>query len=174
MALAKAAAPNVVGAYLAAGFAILIWSGTPAATRLAVLDMDPLGAALLRTVLAAAVAIPFLLMQPKRPRPVGRRAWGVLSLTAVTGFFGFTVLFSIGTQMTSATHAALINASIPLFVGVIGIMTERSTPRIAPLQFFMPVVSLALAVAIFQEALTVPLLASATAIVLGIIISKKG
>lgn len=297
----KAASPvssNVLGAYLAAGFAILIWSGTPAATRLAVLDMDPLAAAILRTVLAAAVAIPLLAMQPKRPRPVGRREWGVLSLTAVTGFFGFTVLFSIGTQMTSATHAALINASIPLFAGMIGIMTERSMPRaawfvglgvsfsgvvalitmrgpdgdgaslmgdllclassvvaaagyvsgsqlaksigsvsvtfwavsiaavvqvpllyflwdaadwsaitsqgwsavmflalgpslaayvawywglahggvvrIAPLQFFMPVVSLTLAVSIFQEALTLPLLASAAAIVAGIVISKKG
>ena len=59
MALAKAAAPNVMGAYVAAGFAILIWSATPAATRLAVLDMDPLLAAILRTVLAAAVAIHF-------------------------------------------------------------------------------------------------------------------
>ncbi len=298
VAVAEAAAPNVLGAYLAAGFAILIWSGTASATRLAVLDMDPLLAAILRTVLAAAVVIPFLLMQPKRLRPVGRRAWGVLSLTAVTGFVGFTVLFSIGTQMTSATHAALINGSIPLFASLIGVWTERTRPRpawlaglalsfagvvalitmrgpdgdgsslmgdllclassvaaaagyvsgsqlaksigavsvtfwavslaaivqvpllyfmwdagdwsaisaqgwgavvflalgsslaayvawywglaeggvvrIAPLQFFMPVVSLALAVSIFQEALTLPLMASATAIVLGIVISKKG
>jgi len=289
---------NMLGAYFAAGVAILIWSGTPAATRLAVLDMDPLAAALLRTVLAAGVAVPVLLLLPKRPRPEGLRQWGVLAVTAVTGFFGFTILFSIGTQLTSVAHAALINASIPLFAGLFGVMTDSRTPsfkwfvglalsfvgvialitvrgpngdgaslmgdllclassvvaavgyvsgsqlaksigtvsvtfwavslaafvqvpllyilwdaadwaaigrqgwgavaylalgpslaayvawywglaqggvvRIAPLQFLMPVVSLTLAVSIFHEVLTLPLLASATAIIAGIVMSKKG
>jgi len=109
----------LLGAYLAAGIAILIWSGTPAATRLAVLDMDPLAAALLRTVLASLVTVPVLLVlslaKASSARPVGRRQWRVLVLTAATGFMGFTVLFSVGTQLTSAAHAALINASIPLF-----------------------------------------------------------
>jgi len=286
------------GAYLAAGMAILIWSGTPAATRLAVLDMDPLAAAVMRTVLASAVAIPLLLLLPSRPRPVGRRQWGVLAVTSASGYLGFTVLFSIGTQMTSAAHAALINASIPLFAGLFGALADRQAPRtawfvgmalsfvgvmaliavrgtdgdgaslvgdllclgssvvaavgyvtgsqlaksigtvsvtfwavslaalvqlplvyvlwdaadwaaigmqgwgavaylalgpslaayvawywglarggvvrMAPLQFLMPVMSLTLAVSIFHEALTLPLLVSATAIVAGIIISKKG
>jgi len=288
---------TLLGAYLAAGVAILIWSGTPAATRLAVLDMDPLAAAIMRTVLAAAVAVPLLLLLPGRQRPVGQRQWGVLAATAVTGFIGFTILFSLGTQLTSAAHAALINASIPLFAGLFGVLAERRAPharwfvgmalsfigvmalitvrgpdgdgaslvgdllclassvvaaigyvtgsqlaksigtvsvtfwavsvaalvqlplvyflwdaadwgaiglqgwgalaylalgpslaayvawywglakggvvRMAPLQFLMPVVSLTLAVSIFQESLTLPLMASATAIVLGIVISKK-
>lgn len=295
----------LLGAYLAAGLAILIWSGTPAATRLAVLDMDPLAAAIMRTVLAAVVAAPVLALlhvrRPARPRPLGRRQWGVLAATAATGFIGFTVLFSLGTQMTSAAHAALINASIPLFAGLFGVLAQRHAPgkawlfgmalsfvgvmalitvrgpaadvdsgatltgdllclassvvaavgyvtgsqlsksigtvsvtfwavslaalvqlplvyllwdaadwaaiglqgwgalaylalgpslaayvawywglahggvvRIAPLQFLMPVVSLTLAVTIFSEALTVPLLASAAAIVAGIVISKRG
>lgn len=293
---------SLLGAYLAAGAAILIWSGTPAATRLAVLDMDPLAAAVMRTVLAAGVAIPLLVLmhslQPARPRPVGRRQWNILALTAASGYLGFTVLFSIGTQMTSASHAALINASIPLFAGLFGVLVNRHLPskawfvgmaisfvgvmalilvrgpddsgasvagdllclassvvaamgyvsgsqlaksigtvsvtfwavslaalvqlplvyflwdaqdwsaigmqgwgalaylalgpslvayvawywglahggvvRIAPLQFLMPVVSLTLAVTIFHEMLTLPLMASAAAIVAGIVISKKG
>jgi len=292
----------LLGAYLAAGIAILIWSGTPAATRLAVLDMDPLAAALLRTVLASLVTVPVLLVlslaKASSARPVGRRQWRVLVLTAATGFMGFTVLFSVGTQLTSAAHAALINASIPLFAGLFGVLVERRVPRrpwfvgmvvsfigvmilivvrgpedsgasvlgdllclassvvaamgyvsgsqlaksigtvsvtfwavslaavvqvplvyllwdaadwaaislqgwgavvflalgptlvayvawywglakggvvrMAPLQFLMPVVSLTLAVSIFQEVLTLALMASATAIVAGIVIAKKG
>lgn len=293
---------TLLGAYIAAGIAILIWSGTPAATRLAVLDMDPLAAAMLRTVLASLITVPVLLAMtlavPARPRPLGKQQWRVLALTAATGFFGFTILFSLGTQLTSAAHAALINASIPLFAGLFGVLVERRVPRrpwfvgmavsfvgvmaliivrgpddsgssvlgdvlclassviaamgyvsgsqlsksigtvsvtfwavslaavvqlplvyllwdaadwaaigmqgwgavtflalgptlaayvawywglahggvvrMAPLQFLMPVVSLTLAVSIFQETLTVGLLASATAIIAGIVISKRG
>ena len=129
--LAQPSPRTLLWAYVAAGFAVLIWSGTPAATRLAVLDMDPLAAALMRTVLASLVTLPWLVMMPKRRLPVGRRQWGILAITAMTGFFGFTVLFSIGTQMTSATHAALINASTPLFAALIGVLVERRVPHIA-------------------------------------------
>lgn len=123
-------ARTLLWAYLAAGFAVLIWSGTPAATRLAVLDMDPLAAALMRTVLASAITLPLLAMMRKQRLPMGRRQWGVLAITAATGFLGFTVLFSIGTQMTSATHAAMINASTPLFAALFGVLAERRVPHI--------------------------------------------
>jgi drug/metabolite transporter (DMT)-like permease len=46
----------------------------------------------------------------------------------VFGFVGFTLLFSYGVQRTSASHAALIIASAPVFTGVIASLFERRLP----------------------------------------------
>ncbi|MBC8269913.1 MAG: hypothetical protein H8E36_14300, partial [Rhodospirillaceae bacterium] len=39
-------------AYMAAAFAVLIWGGTPAATKFVVMGIDPVSAGVLRTILA--------------------------------------------------------------------------------------------------------------------------
>ncbi|HEY9079015.1 DMT family transporter [Magnetovibrio sp.] len=113
--------------YLAAGVAVLIWGASPAATRVAVLEMDPLAAGMLRTVLAALLIWPFLL-RPTAPRPRGRGQWAVLAVTAASGFVGFTLLFALGVKATSAAHSAVINATIPLFSGFFGVLAVRRLP----------------------------------------------
>lgn len=114
-------------AYAAAAVAVLIWGGTPAATKVAVLDFDPLMAALLRTVLAGAIALPVVWLA-RYPLPTTKGDWWLLVLSVVAGFFGFTILFSYGVQQTSATHAALINAIIPVFTGFFGVLLEKKKP----------------------------------------------
>jgi len=113
--------------YVAAAVTILIWGATPAATRIAVLEMDPLAAAVMRTLVAGLLVVPFVL-RPRTPRPQSAQHWWLLSLVAMSGFVGFTMLFSLGVKMTSASHSALINASIPLFSGFFGVVLAKSMP----------------------------------------------
>ncbi len=114
-------------AYAAAAAAVLLWGATPVATKIAVAGMDPVMAAFLRTVLAAAIAVPAVALF-RLPLPTTAAAWMLLAVSAAAGFGGFTVLFSLGVERTSAAHAALINASIPLFTGLFGAIAERRVP----------------------------------------------
>lgn len=126
-ALIQKTKPKLWAPYMAAALTVLIWGAMPAATQIAVLEMDPLAAAILRTLLASLVVLPFL-ARPNFPRPQGRKQWQSLFVVAVCGFVGFTVLFSLGTHLTSVSHSALINSSIPIFTGLFGVLISRNLP----------------------------------------------
>jgi drug/metabolite transporter (DMT)-like permease len=113
---------------LAIGWAaVLLWGGSPIATRLAVLGIDPASVGILRTLLAALLALPLaLLLGLKLPRV--RREWALMLATALGCFVLFPILFSIGVRHTTASHAALVHASTPLFTGVIAALLERRWP----------------------------------------------
>ena len=106
---------------------MVIWGATPAATKYAVSEIDAVTAGVLRTVIAAAFTLPAAFIGRMR-LPRDRGQWGLLALSAAGGFLGFTLLFSLGVQMTSTAHAALINASIPVFAGTFGALAERRAP----------------------------------------------
>ena len=108
--------------------AILIWGATPPVTRIAVIGIDGETVGLLRTILAAVIVIPALLIF-RLPRPSGGHQWFALLIAAVPGFVGYPLLFSIGMEHTSTAHAALIIASAPVFTGIIGFWVERHWPR---------------------------------------------
>ena len=104
--------------YGVAGLAVLLWAGTPAATKLAVGQLDPLAVGVLRTLIAALLALPLVLLQrPALPRLRGGRI--SLLLASLSGFALFPLLFSLGVSRTSAGHAALLIAVAPLFTGLI-------------------------------------------------------
>jgi DME family drug/metabolite transporter len=113
---------------LAVGWvAVLLWGGSPIATRLAVLGIDPLAVGILRTLLAAVLALPLALMlRLKLPRE--RRGWVLILGAALGSYVLFPILFSIGVRHTTASHAALVHASTPLFTGVIAAVLERRWP----------------------------------------------
>ena len=127
MATVTVPAPRLGIAYLSAGAALLIWGATPTATKFVVGEFDPLMAAVLRTVVAAAFVLPFVIWF-RMPLPKGGQDWLLLLVTSFTGFVGFTLLFSYGVQQTSAVHAAMINAGIPVFSGLFGAISERRIP----------------------------------------------
>lgn len=113
---------------LAVGWAaVLLWGGSPIATRLAVLGIDPLAVGILRTVLAAAIALPLaLLLGLKLPRD--GRGWALILAASAGSYVLFPILFSVGVKHTTASHAALVHASTPLFTGVIAALLERGWP----------------------------------------------
>ncbi len=120
-----ALAPGVAAA---AGLAVLIWAATPIATRWAVGVLDPLAVGILRPVLAGAVALPIALAL-RLPRPPGPAGWGLLCIAALGGAVIFPILFSLGMRDTSAAHAGLILAALPIFTGLIVAVVDRRPPR---------------------------------------------
>lgn len=118
---------RLLAVYGVAAIAVLIWGATPAATKVAVTGLDPVIAGILRTVLAAAVVVPAAFVM-RLPLPGNTGEWSLLAVSALGGFAGFTLLFSVGVKMTSASHAALINASIPIFTGLFGAIAEKRVP----------------------------------------------
>ncbi|TCS63161.1 DMT family transporter [Varunaivibrio sulfuroxidans] len=125
--VAGAPIKNLFPAYAAGATVVVIWGATPAATRLAVDAVDPVFVALARTFLAAALVAPFLLWR-RRARPRTGGQWISVMTAGVAGFIVFPLAFSIGVKATSPTHAALINAVIPVFSGFFGVLFERRRP----------------------------------------------
>ena len=110
--------------YLLASTAILLWGATPAATLIAVEGIDALTVGLIRTVTAALILLPLALLL-KLPTPTDRECWTDVLISALTGFVGYTLLYTVGQKLTSTTHAALILASAPIFTGLIGAVIEQ-------------------------------------------------
>jgi drug/metabolite transporter (DMT)-like permease len=114
--------------FLAACFAVVLFALVPASTRIAGLQVDGLSIGLMRAVGAGLLTAPLLVICRLRP-PNNAKDLGLLLVYAFGGFAGFPVLFSLGTQRTSGQHAALIMATIPLFIGLFGIVLDRRLPR---------------------------------------------
>jgi drug/metabolite transporter (DMT)-like permease len=125
-ATATAAAPLAV--YAAAVAALLFWSGTAIANKIAVAHIDPSSAGILRSMLAGLIAgglaLTFRLPFPKR---AGQR--GLLLVSGISSFAVWPMLMSLGLGYTSASHAALIMAMIPVFTGLIAAGFDRAWPR---------------------------------------------
>ncbi len=115
------------GAVLAAGVAVLIWGGTPIATRIAVDTIDPAMVGMLRTLLAA-LAAPLLLLALRLPVPARDGTRPLLAFSGLCAFVLFPVLFSIGIGYTTASHAGLILAMQPIFTALAAHLVEKTLP----------------------------------------------
>lgn len=92
--------------------ALLFWSTSFAATKLAYGSIPPLTLGALRFIVAAVLLGVYVTAKGSLVRP-GRKDLGVIALS---GFLGITLFFSlqnIGVSLTSASNAALIVASFP-------------------------------------------------------------
>jgi drug/metabolite transporter (DMT)-like permease len=113
----------------AAFITITLFALTPITTRFVVAHVDAMTVGLSRTVLAVPVAAAILFAFRLRP-PAGFRQWRLLAVSAGGGFVGFPILFSLGAQRTSAAHACLCMAAIPLFTALTGMLVEGKRPRL--------------------------------------------
>jgi drug/metabolite transporter (DMT)-like permease len=111
----------------AAAITVLIWGTTPIATGIAVRTVDPGLVGILRTLLAALVAVPLVLLFGL-PRPRGRVQWLLLLVSSLGGFVLFPVLYSWGVKLTSAAHSALLIAILPVITALIVSAMERRLP----------------------------------------------
>lgn len=106
---------------------MVVWGATPVATRLATDDLEPLAVAVLRTVLAGAVAAPLLLAR-RESVPRAGRARILLLVAATAGFVVFPLVYTVGQQRTSAMHGAMILAALPIFTGIYVALVARRRP----------------------------------------------
>lgn len=116
------AAPVVVSV-----LCMVIWGASPIATRVATEDMEPLVVAVLRTVLAALVAVPLVAAGGLRP-PANRHSRLLLAVSAASAFVVFPVVYTVGQDRTSAMHGVAILAGLPVFTGLWAALVMRRVP----------------------------------------------
>ncbi len=103
---------------------MVVWGGTPLFTKVATRDIDPLQVGILRTLIAGALAVPILAVS-RRPFPATRQGKGLLMFSGAAAFVAFPLMFGIGQARTSATHGALVLATLPVFTSLFGTLLER-------------------------------------------------
>ncbi len=112
----------------AAGAALALWSGTAVANKIAVGHMDATTAGILRSLLAGAVALA-IAAGCRLPLPRRGRDRVLLLVAGLASFAVWPMLLSLGLGATTAGHAALIMALIPVFTGLIAAAFEGRAPR---------------------------------------------
>ena len=113
--------------FSAALAAVILWAGTPAVTKLAVGELDPVVVGVLRTLVGAVVAVPILFAR-RLAFPASAEARRLLAVSALGGFVVFPLVFSLGLERTSAGHGALAMAVLPIFTGLIAAAWDRRLP----------------------------------------------
>lgn len=113
--------------YGAAAFAVVLWGANPAVTKIAVGGLPGATVGVGRMLLAGLLALPVILLF-RLPPPRAAGDWGLLLAAALGGFVGFPLLFSLGMAKTATSHGALINAAIPVFTGLFGLVAARRWP----------------------------------------------
>ncbi len=94
----------------------LSFSGLQVVGKSVLVVLPPLAIACLRVLFATPV---LFLLARREPAPP-RRLWGRLALLGLLGVFANQVLFIVGLQHTSATNAAILMPSIPVFTVAVG------------------------------------------------------
>jgi drug/metabolite transporter (DMT)-like permease len=114
---------------VAAVFALLLWSGTAIANKIAVAYIDALSAGILRSMLAGIIAASIAIAL-RLPFPNSRRDIVILLISGIASFAVWPALLSIGIQHTTAGHAALIMALIPVFTVSIATCIKGKMPKV--------------------------------------------
>jgi drug/metabolite transporter (DMT)-like permease len=106
---------------------MVVWGATPVLTRIATDDLEPLLVAVLRTVLAGALAAPILASTRTGP-PRGARGRLLVAVSAAAGFVVFPIVYTVGQGRTSAMHGVGILAALPVFTGLYAAVVARRRP----------------------------------------------
>ena len=107
---------------------VAIFSLTLPLTRIAVVELDPLFISLGRTVLAAAIALPLLLVT-RQPIPTAADLKQLLFVASGV-VFGFPVLSAIAMKSVPASHGGVVLGALPLATAAMSTVFagERPSP----------------------------------------------
>lgn len=117
-------------AFFAAIIALIFWGGTAVANRYAVGYIDPISIAAMRSLLAGAVAL-VIAIAMRMPFPTTRKDRFRLVLVGMIGFAVWPIAISLGLARTTASHAALILATMPVMTVLIASIVHRTVPPAA-------------------------------------------
>ncbi|MFJ2043147.1 DMT family transporter [Paenibacillus taichungensis] len=106
---------------------VLIFSGSLPATRLAVIDFDPVFLTLCRAAIAGVFA-GILLLLFRQQRPV-RGDIFPLFVVALCVVVGFPLLTAIALQYVTSAHAILYLGLLPLSTAIFGVLRGGERPR---------------------------------------------
>jgi len=107
--------------------AVVMFSGTVPATRMAVASIDPIVVGVGRSVLGALIAIGYLLAV-RAPWPARNQVPGILvvALGAAVGFGWFS---AEALRTVSATHGSIVIGILPMLTAVFGTLRTGARPR---------------------------------------------
>jgi drug/metabolite transporter (DMT)-like permease len=105
---------------------MLIFSLTLPMTRMAVESLSPYFVASGRSMLAAFVGLPILLIT-SQPRPT-RLQWKGLWLAGLGVIFGFPVLMTVAMQFVPASHGGVVLGILPLTTAITSTILLRERP----------------------------------------------
>jgi drug/metabolite transporter (DMT)-like permease len=108
---------------------VLIFSGSLPATRVAVLEFDPLFLTVARATIAAVLALALLLLfKEKRP---AREQLLSLFIVALGVVIGFPLLTALALQYVTSAHSIVFVGLLPLATAVFGVLRGGERPRLA-------------------------------------------
>ncbi len=108
---------------------MLIFSGSLPATRVAVLEFDPLFLTAIRAVIAGLLALSVLVItRQAKPRREEVRALIYVSLGVV---LGFPLLTALALQHTTSAHSLVYIGLLPLSTACFGVLRGKERPRLA-------------------------------------------
>jgi drug/metabolite transporter (DMT)-like permease len=106
---------------------VLIFSGSLPATRVAVLEFDPVFLTVARATLAALLALCLLLLfKEKRP---ARQQLLPLAIVALGVVVGFPLLTALALQYVTSAHSIVFVGLLPLATAVFGVLRGGERPQ---------------------------------------------
>ena len=106
--------------------ATVIWGSDYPFAKIAMQEISPLSFSAARTLLATAALFPFFLMQESSWK-VSRRDFLYLILLACFGTFLNRICWSVGLSLSTASNAALLMTTSPIFVLITSVLLFRSS-----------------------------------------------
>lgn len=119
---------------------VLIFSGSLPATRVAVIDLDPVFLTVARGAIAGLLALT-LLLAFRQPRPE-KRDLLPLAIVAISVVVGFPLLTALALRHVSAAHSIVFIGLLPLATAIFGVVRAGERPR--PAFWFFSVIGSAL------------------------------
>jgi drug/metabolite transporter (DMT)-like permease len=106
---------------------VLIFSGSLPATRLAVMQFDPVFLTVARATIAGALAL-CLLFAFRQPGP-GRRDVASLAVVALGVVVGFPLLTALALRHVTSAHSIVFIGLLPLATAIFGVVRGGERPR---------------------------------------------
>ncbi|MGE0310028.1 MAG: DMT family transporter [Lautropia sp.] len=120
---------RTTSAWFNGSIGVLIFAGSLPATRVAVLDFDPVFLTCARAVLAALPAIA-LLLATRQARPA-RTDLSSLAVVALGVVVGFPLLTALALRQLPSAHAIVFIGLLPLCTAIFGVIRGGERPRAA-------------------------------------------
>ena len=118
---------NSTGGWINGLIGVVIFSGSLPATRVAVLEFDPLFLTVARATIAAVLALCLLgLFKEKRP---ARQQLIPLLIVAMGVVIGFPLLTALALQYVTSAHSIVFVGLLPLATAVFGVLRGGERPR---------------------------------------------
>ncbi|WP_336687591.1 DMT family transporter [Chryseobacterium bernardetii] len=106
---------------------VLLFSGSMPATKLAVMEMDPIFATIARAVIAGILALSVLLIyQEKSPE---KKQLFSMVLVAIGCVIGFPLLSSLALQYLTSAHSIVFLGMLPLATAIFGVFRGGEKPH---------------------------------------------